>query len=103
MVLAYPYPDFETMTQKLTSRIDIYAEYGELNHLCCKAIYENPTNPELIIDMGKKIYQRGGMQALVMNFYVLQSMYSGSNIPAINGQPRIIESYFTKVCPEWQD
>ena len=48
-----PYPNYEEMLEKLNIYIDLWAEYGEQHHICCKIIYENPTNKNLIVEMGK--------------------------------------------------
>jgi hypothetical protein len=81
--------------------LDMFCEYGEKNHICCKVIYDNPNNEELIVDMGKKIYELGGMQALQQNHRVSRLIYSNSTHPIIRGHARIIENYFEKVSPEW--
>jgi hypothetical protein len=63
-VQKYPYPDHEDMLTKLISYVDLYTEYSKLNHDCCKIIYENPTNAEIILNMGKQIYKNGGIKSL---------------------------------------
>jgi len=80
-----PYPEYETMLEKIKHNIDLEMEYGELNHEFCKVIYENPNDENLIIEMGKKIYKRGGIQALLMNFNVIKyySPYWQSKINSI--------------------
>lgn len=52
-----PYPNYEEMVEKLDDYIDLWSEYSEQNHICCKMIYENPRNKKLIIEMGKKYMQ----------------------------------------------
>ena len=82
----------------------MYAEYGLLNHIWCKKIYENPIDKELIIEMGKKIFERGGIQALTMNHNVIKyvSPYWQSTNSIIKGQGRMVAEYFQEVCEEWK-
>jgi hypothetical protein len=103
-VNTHPYPEYGDMLQKIEKHIELYAEYGELNHNWCKIIYENPNNTDLIIESGKKIYNRGGLQALVMNHAIIKyfSPYWQSNNPAIQSQGAMVEIYFQKVCHEWK-
>jgi len=105
-VKVYPYPEFKEISNILHNNIDfldMYAEYGLLNHIYCKIIYENPIDKELIIEMGKKIFERGGIQALTMNHNVIKyvSPYWQSTNSIIKGQGRMIEEYFQEVCEEW--
>ena len=105
-VIANPYPEFNEISSILKENIDfldMYAEYGLPNHNWCKIIYENPIDKELIIEMGKKIYERGGIQALTMNHSVIKyiSPYWQSTNMVIKGQGRMVEEYFQEVCEEW--
>jgi hypothetical protein len=99
-----PYPNYEEMLEKLDDRIDLWSEYGECHHICCKIIYENPTNKNLIIEMGKKIYEMGGLQALSANHTIIKffSPYWKSTNVIIKTQARIIEEYFQEVSSEWK-
>jgi len=99
-----PYPNYEEMLEKLNIYIDLWAEYGEQHHICCKIIYENPTNKKLIVEMGKKIYEMGGLQALSANHSIIKyfSPYWNSTNIIIKMQGRIIEEYFQEVSPEWK-
>lgn len=108
-VKANPYPPYKEIYNLLEKQsdsdltyLDMFCEYGEKNHICCKIIYDNPNNEELIVDMGKKIYERGGKWALQQNLRVLRLIYSNSTHPIIKGHARMIEDYFhQKVSPEW--
>ena len=99
-----PYPNYEEMLEKLDNHIDLWSEYGEQHHMCCKLIYENPTNKNLIIEMGKNLYEMGGMQALSANHTIIKnfSPYCNSTNIIIQKQGRIIEEYFQEVSPEWK-
>jgi len=110
-VKAYPYPEFKEISNILQENIcknivflDMCAEYGLSNHICCKRIYENPIDKELIIEMGKKIFERGGIQALTMNHNVIKYVlsYRQSTNIIIRGQGSIIDHYFQEVCEEWK-
>ena len=64
-----PYPDFKYITDILSSNdnyLDMFVEYGEINHEHCKTIYENPHNEDLIIEMGRNIHNRGGVTAFII-------------------------------------
>jgi len=103
-IKVYPYPDYDIMLKNIENNIELWAEYGKNNHICCKIIYENPNNEELIIKMGKKIYELGGMQALTMNHSTIKyfSPYWKSTNMIIKSQGGIIESFFQGVCDEWK-
>jgi len=103
-VKVYPYPEYDNILQKIENNIELYAEYGEQNHICCKLIYENPNNKDLIVKIGKKIYESGGLQALLMNHNIIKyfSPYRQSTNNIIKGQGRIIEEYFQEVCDDWK-
>ena len=99
-----PYPSYEEMMERIDCRVDLFAEYGSKNHDWCKTIYENPTNKELIVEMGKAIYKMGGMHALSKNHEIIKcfSPYWSSGDPEIRVQGRMIEEYFKGVCAEWK-
>lgn len=103
-VKAMPYPDYEDMLEKLDDHMELWCEYGKNHHECCKIIYENPTNKELIIEMGKKIYGIGGMQALSANHSIITffSPYGKSKDIRIRTQGKMIELYFQEVTPKWR-
>jgi hypothetical protein len=73
-------------------------------YICCKIIYENPTNKNVIVEMGKKIYEMGGIQALSANYSIIKyfSPYWNSTNIIIKMQGRIIEEYFQDVSSEWK-
>ena len=99
-----PYPNYEEMLEKLNNYIDLWAEYGEQHHICCKIIYENPRNKNLIVEMGKKIYEMGGMQALSANHTIIKylSPYWNSTNKIIKSQGGIIQEYFQDVSSDWK-
>lgn len=103
-VKKYPYPDHEVMLSKLNSYVDLYAEYSKLNHACCKIIYENPTNAEIILNSGKQIYKNGGIELLKATHRILKYFspyWSSSNI-IVKSQGSMIEVYFQGVTSEWK-
>ena len=99
-----PYPNYEEMLEKLDNHIELWCEYGKQNHIYCKTIYENPTNKNLIIEMGKKIYKMGGMQALLSNHTIIKylSPYWNSTNKIIKSQGGIIQEYFQDVSSDWK-
>lgn len=103
-VKATPYPNYEDMLEKLDKHIDLWSEYGKQNHICCKIIYENPTNKKLVVEMGKKIYEIGGMQALSANHAIIKyfSPYWNSTNIIIKSQGLIIQEYFQDVSSDWK-
>lgn len=109
-VKANPYFNYKTIINdiyKLTDKTksdELFDEYGKYNHYCCKIIYENPNNKELIIKMGKYIYNRGGKQALVNNYRIITNFtpcrLSTNNI--IRSAFYIVGNYFSNVCDDWK-
>jgi hypothetical protein len=98
-----PYPTYKEMMNKLDNHMDLFSEYGKMQHNWCKTIYENPTNKDIIIETGKKIYRLGGMQALVSNNTILKyfSPYWDSLDSDIKNQGDVIDLYFAGVTLEW--
>jgi hypothetical protein len=99
-----PYPTYKEMLLKLDNNMDLFSEYGKMQHVWCKTIYENPTNKTLIVETGKKIYRLGGMQALVSINTVLKyfSPYWDSFDADIKDQGNVIDLYFAGVTLEWR-
>jgi hypothetical protein len=99
-----PNPNYEEMLEKLDNHLDLWSEYGVQNHIWCKIIYENPTNKTLIVEMGKKIYEMGGMQALSANHTIIKyfSPYWKSTNIIIKSQGVIIQEYFQDVSSNWK-
>jgi len=98
-----PYPIFEKVEEKIQNRLDLWCEYSFSNHMFCKIIYENPTNKDLIVEMGTKIYKMGGMQALLANYFIIKyfSPYSESTNIIVKEQEKKIAEYFKDVCLEF--
>lgn len=83
------------MQKKLEKQLQLWAEYGEVNHTCCKTIYENPFDEDLVVKMGKIIHARGGFTALQANFTVIVDMWRGH-------ESIYLEKLFERVTPEWR-
>ena len=47
------------------------AEYGDTNHTWCATIFANASDRTVVRSIGERIYNRGGMDALQANFYIL--------------------------------
>ena len=71
-ILSNPYPEYDEIDVSLFHRVDLYVEYGMLNHYCCKKIYENLDNPSIIKEMTYKIYKAGGVTALKANLETIK-------------------------------
>ena len=98
-----PYPTYEEMEERISHNAVLYSEYGKMHHEYCKAIYENSTNKDLIVQMGKRIFNLGGMQALQANYNILRyfTPFSESDNSEIRSWGKIIEFYFMDVTPKW--
>jgi hypothetical protein len=98
------YQSYKQMTDKLENHIQLWAEYGQRHHICCKIIYENPFDEDLIVKMGKEIYKMGGFHALQMNHAIIKyfSPYGTSDNINVRSMGGLIEMYFEKVTPEWK-
>ena len=100
-----PYPNYKEMLENIKDFIELVSEYGPSQHICCKIIYENPRNKKLIVEMGKKIYEMGGFNALQANHSIIKyfSPYWKNNTNnIIKSQGSIIEQYFEEVSLEWK-
>ena len=47
-----------------------WAEYGANTHAHLKRIFESRMDPTVVLEVGKAINERGGMQALQASFYI---------------------------------
>jgi hypothetical protein len=101
-----PYYSYDDMVKRLLTNKDmpmeLFAEYGMMNHECLKTIYENIWDETICREMGQKIYDCGGHKAMVMNFYSL--MYSPlreSENRMIRGYYRMVEHWWDKIG-EWR-
>ena len=69
------FPDYETATKIILDDkqipMDMYAEYGELNHRLMLEAYGNFDNKDKLNKIGELIDRRGGHQAMAMNYYTL--------------------------------
>ncbi len=75
------YPTWEEMQEKLSWDFVLDAEYGEMNHVLCKQIYENLDNVHLVNEAVKKITNVGGLQALKANLQILKKYTEIKNNP----------------------
>lgn len=69
-----PYPSRNEMIKLLKnhpSGIQITAEYGHSNHMLMEEIYYNIRDKEKCAEIGKKIYEIGGHNAMTWNYYSL--------------------------------
>ena len=76
-----PYPSYEKIMEGLQeafqkkycggASFSWMSEYGHINHEWCKTIYENITNKDKVIEIGRRIGQRGGLRAMQANWYIM--------------------------------
>lgn len=95
------YPSMEKLEKTILQNIHIFSEYGDFNHVICKQIYENIEDKNKVIELGKMIYQRGGIQALRMNYYVICYALKQNKNEDIQCQYKTLEHLFEKVTQEW--
>jgi hypothetical protein len=71
---SHPYPSYGEMIARIdahpTLSVQMYAEYGELNHKALKEIYESGIDTEIALKWGQIIADRGGITALQQNCIV---------------------------------
>ena len=95
-ILLNPYPSYDTMVENIENNLVLWSEYGKMNHIWCKEIYENPNNKDLIIEIGKKIYNMGGKQSLIKNLKIITDFSPYNNI-ITREQCKKIEEYFQNI------
>ena len=100
-VKANAYPSYKAMAKAIVPHLELYADYGEINHELCKLIYENMLDMHIVHKAAKKIYGRGGLQALQANYTVLKyfSPIKG-HMPSM-GILRCLEFHFDKWFEDW--
>jgi len=100
-----PYPSYEFIIDILSKKyLDLYVEYGEINHHYCKKIYENCYDDELVINIGKLIHKKGGFTALQANYYVMYFFcpFMKSSNNEIKFYASSFQYIFEKVTDEWK-
>jgi hypothetical protein len=99
-----PYPEYKKLLDTLNHNVILSCPYSYDFHTWCQTIYENPTDEKLIVEMGKKIYKKGGLQALKQSHSILSyfSPYMASTDTVIRSQSIMIGKYFHGVCSEWE-
>ena len=100
-----PYPEYCLIEELLLKhdRWELLSEYGQINHILCKKIYENPNDENIIVSCGKQIYKRGGFTALQANYYVIIQFYKKSRDEDIRYcYPKKLEFTFEKITSEWK-
>jgi hypothetical protein len=107
-VAANPYPTYDQMTATMQEYLRSgnpefrgnvskwMAEYGETSHACCAVIYTNLFDDAKVKEMGQRIHDRGGFDALSAAFYVLKNF---GTTGVIRGQ--ITEHMFNGIG-EWR-
>jgi hypothetical protein len=106
-VAANPYPTYGQLTAKMEEYIrsgdpeyrgNVFqwmAEYGEANHACCAVIYTNLFDDAKVKEMGQRIHDQGGFDALRAAFYVMKNFGTSG---LVRGQ---ITEYMFHGIGEW--
>ncbi len=105
-----PFPSYDKMIDSIDNHpqmqlgLAMYAEYGKFNHDCLKAIYESGMDEKVAREMGQKIYNRGGMQAMQMNYYVFNhySPFSKARDQELYYDGSTLLQYLWDGVGEWQ-
>jgi hypothetical protein len=71
-IAANPWPSYAEMSKRIMNHFDLYAEYGEMNHMALKVCYENILDKKICFAAGKSIAKRGGLEALRCNYYAFK-------------------------------
>lgn len=95
-----PYPPYGEMIDRIRKDgalgIQMFCEYGQQNHEWVKRVYENIHDEKVCREFGQKIYDRGGHQAMAMNYYVLTR-----HSPAADSRNSTIRSLVVVVKHWW--
>ena len=95
LIQSNAYPTFQEMQKNMKDRPYLLAEYGKLNHVWCKAIYENPFDENAVIERGKIIFSTGGFTALQANFHIITYMWRGYG-------SNHLSKIFSKITDQWK-
>jgi len=93
-----PYPDYEEMIEKLEKHWQMQGEYGEDNHEWCQTMYYNIWDDDCIYEMGKNIYEKGGLYAMIQNYHTLVQLS-----PFADSQNTIIRNYCKRISIIWEE
>lgn len=105
-----PWPSYAQMVDDIKAHenkeisMACCAAYGEYNHDILKIIYENMYDDHHIVQLGKALLARGGMQAMVCNYWVfaLLSPFKHAEDLRVRNAPTRLK-YVWKAIPEWAD
>lgn len=109
-VASNPFPSYDKMMDYIDNHpqmqlgIAMYAEYGKFNHECLKRIYDSGMDKAVAREMGQKIYNAGGMQAMQMNYYAFNhySPFSKSRNQEIYYTGSTLLQYLWDGIGDWQ-
>jgi hypothetical protein len=63
-----PFPSYEELSERISERLDLDAEFSESNYEVCKYVHDNiqdPANDEEILRKMKQIVSAGGQHAFM--------------------------------------
>jgi hypothetical protein len=70
-IKSHPYPSYDEMIKRIGNNMQMYAEYGVVNHECLQNIWNSHFDKNVCKRSGRIIYQLGGLQAMQQNLFVL--------------------------------
>jgi hypothetical protein len=92
-IKAHPWPSYKAMAKRLEKHVELWAEYGEANHMALKLCYENIFDKDICKSAGVSIAMRGGFQAMRANYYAFSCFgpFSASSNRLINCTGTLLE------------
>jgi len=90
-----PYYSYEVMFAKLP--INEKIDYGMINHLVLKCLYENLTDKEKVGKCLTLLYRIGGEKGLINNFYSICNYSPLRNHMVTKSWAICLEHYFDKI------
>lgn len=92
-IKTHPWPSYKAMCKRLEKRVELWAEYGEPNHMALKLCYENILDKEVCRKAGEFIAKRGGLETMRANYYAFSCFgpFSESSNRAVSYAGNLLE------------
>ncbi len=100
-VKTHPFPSHAEMLKRMKKDPEVWAEYGRPNHDAMKECYEHIVDTEVCKAAGQRIYARGGMQAMQMNYMALlkYAPFRDSSDPVLRNAPTYLNFAWSGIGP----
>ncbi len=72
-------------------------------YLLSRVLYENPTNENKIIEVGKKLYDLGDKKLMRFVYSILSIIHKQYLDPVVNGQNVMYDKYWIKIIDDWKN